>query len=139
MLRLGLLLVIVLGLRFGIKWARRLSNTLKEDQKNLAGGALAIIGILLFIYAVSLISYDRGIQGDIFDRLNIDGIAAIIFGTTLLIIGVIIISSKTSTLSKTTADNSVKKCPYCAEIIKAEAKICRFCKSEIKDTMTENS
>ncbi len=139
LIRLGLLIVIVLGVRFGIKWAIRLSNTLKEDQKNLVGGALAIIGILLLIYAATLLRSNRLIYPYLLDRLGIDGIAAVILGGTMLISGILLISSKSSALSKTIVDNSVKKCPYCAEIIKAEAKICRFCHSEIRDTSTENS
>jgi hypothetical protein len=27
----------------------------------------------------------------------------------------------------------LKKCPYCAEMIKAEAKVCRFCHRELVD------
>lgn len=28
-------------------------------------------------------------------------------------------------------DGSMKKCPHCAEIIKSEAKTCRFCSKEV--------
>jgi hypothetical protein len=32
-------------------------------------------------------------------------------------------------------DDNTRKCPYCAEIIKAEAKLCRFCKSEVEPVL----
>ena len=35
--------------------------------------------------------------------------------------------------------SSEKKCPFCAEIIKREAKICRFCRSELPEEMEGNT
>jgi hypothetical protein len=40
--------------------------------------------------------------------------------------------------TKNISAESTKKCPYCAETIKAEAKICRFCGKELEMT-TENT
>lgn len=32
--------------------------------------------------------------------------------------------------------NSKRKCPYCAEIIRSDAKICRFCRKELNNVTT---
>lgn len=55
-------------------------------------------------------------------------------GVTMSIIGIVVVSSKL--ISKGSQGNlveasSIRKCPRCAEIIRAEAKICRFCNSAL--------
>ncbi len=41
--------------------------------------------------------------------------------------------------AKAVGSGSHKKCPACAEMVKAEARICRFCRHEFAETSTDQS
>jgi hypothetical protein len=52
-------------------------------------------------------------------------------GITLIVIGMIIMACRGSKKEKGIPLSGIeKKCPRCAELVKAEAKICRFCQFE---------
>lgn len=63
-----------------------------------------------------------------------------IYGTLIFIIALphalLIKSGQAAIEERQLAKGIMKKCPYCAELIKAEATICRYCGKEVPITET---
>jgi len=57
-----------------------------------------------------------------------------IYGAALFIIALphaLLIKADQGSLDKEKLSDGMKKCPHCAEIIRGEAKICRYCSREV--------
>ena len=90
----------------------------------ISGILLVILGVILGAIAVTMdVSYggynNLGLMND---RSNLTIGAGVAFISGIMLIGFSSFGSTNST--------DDKKCPYCAEMIKREAKICRCCNKE---------
>lgn len=72
---------------------------------------------------------DQTIGGD---RVNNLGLMADRQNGIIISLGVAVIGTLMMLLSpKTSASAGDRKCPYCAELIKVDAKVCRFCNRDV--------
>jgi hypothetical protein len=123
------LLLILLVLAVAVAVGKAIASRLGEDQRKIVGGIALFIGALIVVSAISSISSARSqIEGGVLVTIG--------FGIIVGIAGFVVLASKGPAKS---ANHSyaTKKCPFCAEIIRAEAKFCRFC-GKAMETSTEN-
>ena len=101
------------------------------------GGILLIAGLALIIYALSIdtsvkVNYPGGNNFGMPERVNNIGLMNdkqnyLIFAGIISVLGVLILVSGKKPEKNIVTEDDTKQCPQCAEKVKAEAKICRFC------------
>lgn len=87
---------------------------------------LIFIFWLLFAFLVGAWAQHRGRSGGGWGVLALL-ISPVIAFLILLAIG----PNREGIESDALASGEMRKCPYCAELVKAEAKLCRYCHSEL--------
>ena len=100
-----------------------------------SGILLVVIGLICEIIAMTMdVSVLSGYSGDRVNNLGLmnDRSNLVMGGGIAFISGIILIGFS----SKSITSKNGKQCPQCAEMIKQEAKICRFCQKEQPKTKT---
>lgn len=124
-------IIIVVMAAIGIAVGRALASGLSDEKRKIVGGVAFLVGVAFMIFGVSSINSASAQLMGALGRPDLSGFAALGFGVIAAIIGLVVLISKGSS-SKSEQVSSKRKCPFCAEIIQAEAKVCRFCGKEVE-------
>lgn len=109
--------MVIIALLIFIPWIWKLGKLLGTRLSQTAG---LIVGIILI---TSGFAFFAGISCIIYSQKNEDKSLELDFKLN---------SDANSNINRpSNADNDTKECPYCAETIKLNAKICRFCNRDV--------
>jgi hypothetical protein len=111
------------------------SALLRDEVRKIVGGVALLVGVVLALYGISSINSASSQLARAMDKPDQSGIIAIGIGVMIGIIGIVILSSKGRSSSASNA-STTRKCPFCAETIQAEAKLCRFCGKTLETSST---
>lgn len=126
-----ILLVGIIAIVVAVVVGRSLASGLRDDQRKIAGGVALLVGIVLAIYGISSVNSAGSQVMGAMGRPDVGGMAAVGFGVLAAAIGLIIAISKASK-TEGVQSTSTRKCPFCAETIQSEAKVCRFCNNALE-------
>ena len=91
---------------------------------------MSIIAIVLWIICIPLSAQEGSRKG----RKR----QGVVLGVLLGPIGLLIIKLSPVDEAGAIASGTLRKCPACAEIVKAEASVCRYCGRELEPTLVQH-